>query len=77
MIRAINTLNKTTLASFIYAGEEVKKARQRVSGKDVKIISVVNNSPKNEYIEAITQRDLEVIPFSQRHEESVINKLAV
>lgn len=75
VIRAINTLNKTTLTTFLYAWLDIRELREKLSKKEVMSIAVINDEkrkPKPEYIEAIKYEHANYILWSERnHDKSI------
>jgi len=79
ILRAINSLDKTTLTTFLYAWDDVAELRARKSKKAIKSVAVVNNENKlikQEYLDAIQFKGSDYILWSDRESDESRSKLA-
>lgn len=78
VLKAFNTLNKLNLPSFLFAWEDVRSAREKVSGKKVVGLAFINDTEKEidaAYLEAVRSKSADYILWSQRHTPENIRKL--
>jgi len=72
VIKAFNSLTKTNLPNFLFSWEDIKPVRERVSKKSVKAVAIVNDSQKTvkpEFIEALSTKQADYIPWSSRNSD--------
>jgi len=69
VIKSFNSINKSTLSTFLFSWEDIKPVREKVSKKDVNAIAVINDidkSIKSEFLEALKSKNAEYILWSER-----------
>lgn len=79
VLKSFNTVNKMNVPNFLFAWDDIKATREKVTKKQLKGLAIVNdidNSAKSEYLEALRSKGSEVILWSQRHQPDNIRKLA-
>lgn len=78
VLKAFNSLNRQNLPSFLFAWEDIKSVREKLTKKNVKAIAIINDENKevqHEFIEALTAKNAEHILWSQRNIQENLNKL--
>ena len=78
VIKSFNSLNKINVPNFLFGWDDIKPAREKISGKELMGLAVVNNvdkETKQEYIEALESRGAKIILWDQRHQQNMIEKL--
>lgn len=78
IIKSFNSINKMNLPNFLFTWEDIKKVRERQTGKEViglAIINDVDREVKDEYLEALQSYHAQYILWSQRNEKQNIKKL--
>lgn len=78
VIKSFNSLNKINVPNFLFGWEDIESAREKVSGKELKGLAIVNDLDKeirNEYIEALRSKGAETILWSERYKPEMIEKL--
>ena len=79
VIQLFNNIDKASLATFLLGVDEVKTTREQVSEKmfdPVAIINDVDNKVRKEYLDALTNRNMEYLLWSNHNNPSFISKLA-
>ncbi|MGI6353755.1 MAG: DUF1828 domain-containing protein [Lentisphaeria bacterium] len=70
VIKSFNSLNKINVPNFLFSWNDVKPFRERISGKQLKGLAIVNNVDKDlrqEYINALKSKAADVILWDERH----------
>ncbi|GHT48729.1 DUF1828 domain-containing protein [Bacteroidia bacterium] len=78
VIKSFNSLNKINVPNFLFGWEDIKPAREKVSGKELKGLAIVNDLDKeikSDYIEALHSKGAETILWNERHKPEMIEKL--
>lgn len=78
VIKSFNALNKLNLPNFLFAWEDIREAREKVTGKNVIALAVVNDEDRviqNDYIEALISRNADFILWSKRHSPENLEKI--
>lgn len=78
VIKAFNSINKMNLPHFLFTWSDIKKVREKQSGKKVMGLAVVNDieyGVKDEFLEALNKEGADYILWSNRHEAANILKL--
>ena len=78
VIKSFNSLNKMNVPNFLFGWEDIKGAREKITGKALKGMAVINNIDKDikpEYLEALKSKDAEFILWSDRHQPQTLEKL--
>ncbi len=78
VIKSFNSLNKINVPNFLFGWEDIKEAREKISGKELKGMAVINNIDKDikpEYLDALKSKKAESILWSDRHQPETLNKL--
>ncbi len=78
VIKSFNSLNKINVPNFLFSWEDIKPAREKVSGKELKGLAIVNDANKDikqEYLDALKSKGAEYIPWEQRHKPEMLKKL--
>jgi len=64
--------------NFLFGWEDIKPAREKVSGKELKGLAIVNDIDKeikHEYLEALESKGAGIILWGQRYQREMIEKL--
>lgn len=78
VIKSFNSLNKINVPNFLFGWEDIKPAREKVSGKELKGLAIVNNLDKEikqEYLDALESKGAEYILWEERHQPEMSKKL--
>ncbi|MCX8481733.1 MAG: DUF1829 domain-containing protein, partial [Sediminibacterium sp.] len=78
VIKSFNSLNKINVPNFLFGWEDIKPARERISGKKLIGLAIINNIDKEintEYIDALKSKGAECINWDQRHQSNMTEKL--
>ena len=78
VLKSFNSLNKINVPNFLFAWEDIKPERERVSGKELKGLAIVNNwdkEIKQEYLDALESKGAGVILWRQRHQPDMLEKI--
>jgi hypothetical protein len=78
VIKSFNSLNKMNVPTFLFGWEDIKDAREKISGKQLKGLAIINDIEKElkpEYIGALESKGAEIIPWGQRHQPEMVGKL--
>lgn len=78
VIKAFNSVNKMNLPQFLFTWEDIQKVRERLTGKKVLGLAMINDIDKEvnqEYIEALDKKNTLSILWSERHKPQSIQKL--
>lgn len=78
VIKSFNSLNKMNVPNFLFGWDDIKPAREKVSGKELKGLAIVNNIDKEikqEYLDALESKGAGIILWGQRHQQDMIEKL--
>ena len=78
VIKAFNAVNSMNLAHFLFAWEDIRKARERLINKQVVGLAIINDVAKEvkpEYLEALHTKEAIYMRWSERHKPESISKL--
>jgi len=78
VIKSFNSLNKINVPNFLFGWEDIKPAREKVSGKELRSLAIVNNIDKEikqEYLDALESKGAGYILWSHRHQPEMLEKL--
>ena len=78
VIKTFNLLNKTNVPNFLFSWEDVKSAREKVSGKTLNGLAIVNDTDREtreDLISALHSKGADVILWSERNKPANIDKL--
>lgn len=70
VVKSFNSLNKMNVPNFLFGWADIKESRERISGKKLDGIAIINDADrelKSEYIDALKSKGAVPILFSQRH----------
>lgn len=79
VIKSFNSLNKINVPNFLFGWDDIKPAREKISGKELLGLAIVNNVDKEikqEYLDALENKGSKIILWNQRHQQNMIEKLA-
>ena len=79
VIKSFNSLNKMNVPNFLFGWDDIKPAREKISGKELKGLAIINNIEKDinpEFLEALNSKGAACILWDQRHQPKMIEKLA-
>jgi hypothetical protein len=79
VIKSFNSLNKINVPTFLFGWEDIKAAREKISGKQLKGLAIINDIEKElrqEYIGALESKGADVVTWSHRHQPDMLEKLA-
>jgi hypothetical protein len=77
VIKSFNTVNKFNVPNFLFGWEDIKSAREKISGKELKGLAIINDVDKElkqEYIGALESRGADVVLWSNRHQPDMLEK---
>lgn len=80
VLKSFNSINKSTLSTFLFSWEDIKPVREKITQKEVNAIAVINDFDKEirpEYLEALKAKNADFILWSNRENEEAISKIAV
>lgn len=69
VIQTFNTLRQNSLASFLFGWQDIKQTREQQTGKHLKGLAIINNTPDEKYLEALQQRNADFILWDERNSE--------
>lgn len=78
VIKSFNSLNKINVPNFLFGWEDIKTAREKISGKELKGLAIVNNQDKEikqEYLDALLSKGAGYILWDNRYQPEMIGKL--
>ncbi len=78
VIKSFNSLNRINVPNFLFGWEDIKPVREKISGKELKGLAIVNNIDKEikqEYLEALESKGATYILWEQRHQSDMLQKL--
>jgi hypothetical protein len=78
VIKSFSTLNTSNVPTFLFSWEDVKELREKISGKKLNGVAIINDAEKEikpEYINALETKGTDVIMWSKRHKPDIMNKL--
>lgn len=79
VIKSFNSLNKINVPNFLFGWDDIKGAREKISGKELKGMAIINNIDKeikSEYLEALESKGAGYILWSDRHQPAAFDKLS-
>ncbi|WP_418894042.1 DUF1829 domain-containing protein [Limibacterium fermenti] len=78
VIKCFNSLNKMNVPNFLFAWDDIKPAREKISGKVLRGLAIVNDTDKDikkEYLDALESKGADYILWEQRHQPEMEKKL--
>lgn len=75
VIKSFNTINKSNLPTFLFAWDDIKPVREKITKKNVNAIAIINDIDKEvrtEFLDAFKAKNADYILWSQR--ESIRSK---
>lgn len=78
VVKSFNSLNKMNVPNFLFGWEDIKESRERISGKKLDGIAIINDLDKDlkpEYIDALKSKGAVPILWSQRNLPEIREKL--
>lgn len=78
VIKSFNTINKSTLSTFLFSWDDIKPLREKTTKKEVKAIAIINDLDreiKGEYLTALQSKNADFILWSERNSDKNINLL--
>lgn len=78
VIKSFNSLNKTNVPNFLFSWNDIKDIRERVSGKELKGLAIINDTNKEaaeEFISAFESKGADYMLWSERGKPENIAKL--
>lgn len=79
VLKSFNSINKSTLSTFLFSWDDIKPVREKLTKKEVKAIAVINDVDKEirpEYLEALKSKNADFIIWSERENKESISKIA-
>lgn len=79
VLKSFNSLNKLNFTGFLFAWEDIKPLRERITKKEVKAIAILNDVDKEireEYLEALASKNADYIEWSKRYNAINLKKIA-
>lgn len=78
VLKSFNTLSKINVPNFLFSFDDIKDSRERVSGKRLQSLAIVNDEDrdiKTEYLTAFENKNVDYILWSERNKPENIQKL--
>lgn len=78
VIKSFNTINKTTLSTFLFSWGDIKPLREKTTKKEVKAIAIINDIEreiKEEYLNALRSQHAEFILWSEKDSDKCLELL--
>ncbi len=78
VLKSFNTLNRTNVPNYLFSLDDVKNNREKTSGKKLISIAIVNDTNKEikkEYLNAIQDKKIDVILWSDKNKSEKIKNL--
>ncbi|MDR3367022.1 MAG: DUF1828 domain-containing protein [Prevotellaceae bacterium] len=78
VIKSFNVISKLNVPNFLFSWDDIKPAREKISGKSVKGLAIINDvdrEVKPEFIGALESRGAAIMPWSKRHQPEMLEKL--
>lgn len=79
VLKSFNTINKSNLATFLFAWDDIKPVREKITKKEVKAIAIINDVDKeikSEYLDALKSKNADIILWSERDLKKNIDLVA-
>ena len=79
VIKSFNSLSKMNVPNFLFSWQDIRETRQNISGKTLKSLAIVNDIDKEiepKYIQALKSKEADVVLWKERHQPTMIQKLA-
>ncbi|PWH84903.1 DUF1828 domain-containing protein [Brumimicrobium oceani] len=79
VLKSFNTINKSNLSSFLFAWDDIKPVREKITKKEVKAIAIINDLDKeikSEYIDALKSKNADIILWSERKSKNSLELVA-
>lgn len=79
VIKTFNVLNKTNVPNFLFGWDDVKSAREKVSGKALNGLAIINDTDrdiKGDLLSALKSKGADYILWSERNKPTNIRKLS-
>ena len=79
VIQVFNNFDKANLATFLFGVDEVKATREQISEKTFEPVAIINdveNRVRKELLDALSNRNLEYLLWSDRNDPSFLHRLA-
>lgn len=80
VIKSFNSINKMNLPHFLFTWNDIKKVREKQTGKGLVGLAIINDYEreiKGDLLDALTNEGASYILWSQRHSPQEIEKLKV
>ncbi len=78
VLKAFNTLNKLNLPNFLFTWSDIKKVREKITGKELIGLAVINDEEKEiqqEYLDALKSENADYMLWTHRHSPNNIQKI--
>jgi hypothetical protein len=78
VLKSFNSLNKINVPNFLFGWEDIKPTREKLTGKELKGLAIVNNTDKEikqEYLDALESKGANYILWESRYNPEMIEKL--
>ena len=72
VIKSFNTINKSNLSTFLFAWDDIKPVREKITKKEVNAIAIINNIDKEvrtEFLDALKAKNANYILWSERESQ--------
>jgi len=79
VIKSFNSLNKMNVPTFLFGWEDIKSVREKVSGKQLRGLAIINDiekEVKQEYIGALESKGADVVMWSRRYQPDMLKLVA-
>jgi len=79
VLKSFNSINISTLSTFLFSWEDIKPVREKLTKKEVNAIAVINDINKEirpEYLDALIAKKADYILWSERDKQESKTKIA-
>jgi hypothetical protein len=77
VLKAFNNINTLNIPHFLFAWEDIKTTREKISGKEILGLAVINDERafKHELLDALNKKNADFILWSDRYKPEIKKKL--
>jgi len=78
VIKSFNSVNKINVVNFLFGWDDIKTAREKASGKELKGLAILNDIEKElkqEYVGALESKGADILMWSKRYQPDELGKL--
>lgn len=78
VMKCFSRIQKANMASFLFMWQDIRKARENVTGKNISGLVMIDDhlkTPEQEYLDALHKSDADYILWQARNDSEQVNKL--